>query len=401
MMIFNRLKRPVIMILAVSILAMTLTGCWDSRELEKQLILTGLAMDVSDKPGQISVTAQVVNTSQADGSAKSGANGGTTSGGATIEMKAEGTSLMDCLNEIDRDSDHKLLVHHNQIRLFGIDLAKQGIKRPLDSIMRDPKARLEVPLVVIDGRGGDALTAKLSPTPISGVYLGSMLEDMAGVSYQYRVRLIDFVKRLQDDNAAPVIPIMKVIGEEDNQQIKQDGMAVFRDDKMIGRLTNQETLGYIWSFGDVNKTALEVTEGSSSAAFIIQVLDCVRDISLEQDSSVRVSLKINAVIEPSEIYGFDKMTPAELLPHLEELSQQEIKDRITGCLLTAQNLNADIFGFCTMMQKKYPKEWDKIRDEWNSVFSNIELDIQAEVRIPRTGQIVQSLEMEENNNENR
>lgn len=395
-----RIQRLVIMILAVSILTMTLTGCWDSRELEKQLILTGLAMDVSDKPGRISVTAQVVNTSQDGGAAKSGANGGTTGGGATIEMKASGSSLMDCLNEIDRNSDHKLLVHHNQIRLFGIDLAKQGIKRPLDAIMRDPKARLEVPLAVIDGRGEDALTAKFSPTPISAVFLGGMLEDMANVSRQYRVRLIDFVKRLQEENAAPVIPIMKVTGEDDNQQIKLDGMAVFQDDKMIGRLTNLETSGYIWSFGDVKKAPAEVSEGSSSAALIIQTLNCTREIFLEEDGSVRVSLTINAVIEPSEIYGFEKMKPAELLPHLEKLAEQEIQDEITGCFLTAQKLNADIFGFCTMLQKKYPREWDDLKDEWNKVFSEMELDIQVKVQIPRTGQIIQSLEMEEKDNEN-
>ncbi|HWQ75004.1 MAG TPA: Ger(x)C family spore germination protein [Syntrophomonas sp.] len=387
-----RLKCMAAVLLMLCMSAVFLTGCWDSKTIEDQLILTGISMDVSDKPNQISVTAQVANIKQ--GKAGSGEVGNEGSN-ESIVMKATGDSLMTCLTEIDRDSSQKLLFPHNQIRLFGIELAEKGIQKHLDLIMRDQKARFEVPLAIVDGRGEEALTAKLSEMPISGIFLGGMFEDQAQISVQYRVRLIDFVQRLLDDAAAPVVPIIKVTGEGGKQEIKMAGMAVFHDDRMIGRLTNAETIGYILSFGDVKKCNIGVSDGSDSAGLHIAALDCKKKVELRQDGGVRVALTINSVVEVGELHGFKGMEPPELLKHLENLAQKEIESKIMDCFLIAQDLDADIFGFCTMVSKKYPKQWNEMKDRWSKVFSDIDLSVQVKARIRGTGQIVQSLEMEE------
>ena len=387
------LKRMVTIFLLLSMLIVFLTGCWDSRTIEDQLILTGIALDVADDPGKISVTAQAANIQQ--GKAGSGETGGEGSN-ESIVMKATGDSLTACLTELDRDSSQKLLFHHNQIRLFGIELAEQGIKKHLDLIMRDQKARLEVPIAIVDGRGEEALTAKLSEMPLSGLFLGNNFEAQSAISPQYRVRLIDFVQRLLDGTAAPVIPIIKVTGEDDKQEIKMAGMAVFHDDQMIGRLTNEETVGYILSFGNVKKYNIVVSDGQNQAGLHIATLDCKREVTLRQDGGIQVSLTITSVVSVSELHGFKEMKPPELLKYLENLAQEEIKNEITDCFSVAQTLDADIFGFCTMVSKKYPKQWNEMKERWSEVFSDIDLSIQVKVRIPETGQIVQSLEMEEN-----
>ena len=388
-----RLKRMAAVLLTLCVPAMFLTGCWDSRTIEDQLILTGISMDVSDNPNQISVTAQSANIKQ--GKAGSGEVGNEGSD-ESIVMKATGDSLMACLTEIDRDSSQRMLFPHNQIRLFGTELAEQGIQKYLDLIIRDQKARFEVPLAIVDGRGEDALTAKLSEMPISGIFLGNLFEAQAGISVQYRVRLIDFVQRLLDDAASPVVPIIKVTaGQDGKQEIKIAGMAVFHGDRMIGRLTNEEAVGYILSFGGVKRCNLSISDGPNKSGVHIETLDCKREVTLRQDGGVRVSLTINSVANISELHGFEEMKPPELLKHLEKLAQEEIKNKITGCVSTAQALDADIFGFGTMLYKQYPKQWNGMKDRWSELFSDIDLSIQVKVRIPETGQIVQSLEMEE------
>lgn len=388
-----RLKRMAAVLLALCASAVFLTGCWDNRTIEEQLILTGISMDVADDPDQISVTAQVANIRQGEaGSGETGSEGSNES----IVMKATGDSLMACLTEMDRDSSQRLLFSHNQIRLFGIELAEQGIQKHLDLIMRDQKARFEVAIAIVDGRGEEALTATLAEMPLSGLFLGSLFEAQAQISEQYRVRLIDFVQRLLDDAAAPVVPIIRVTDEEDKQEIKMAGMAIFRDDKMIGRLTNEQTVGYILSFGDVRKCNISVSSGPDSAGLHLATLDCKREVTLRQDGGVRVALTINAVASVSELDGFEEMKPPELLKHLENLAQEEIKNKITDCVSIAQSLDADIFGFCTMVYKQYPKQWNEMKDRWSEVFSDIDLSVQVKVRIPETGQIIQSLEMEKN-----
>ncbi len=389
----SRWKRVAAGVLLPLMLAMFLTGCWDNKELNELFIMTGMAMDVADSPGQVSVTVQSANIKQGESGS---AGSGPADGDSTIVLNTVGDSLLNCLSKINRDSNNKLLFQHNQIRLFGIELAQQGIKKHLDMIMRDQKARLEVPLVVVDGRAEAALTAELSQSPISGIYLGEMFEDLSEVSVKYRVRLIDFVQQLLDDAAAPVLPIIKITGGTGEQEIKLDGMAVFHDDKMIGRLSNEEALGYIWSFGGVKSSNIEVRDGASRAGLYVAKLDCKREVTLRPDGGVRVSLTIDSVVQPAEVYGFKDMTPPELLQHLEYLAQEEIKNRIAECYMIARSMSADIFGFCTIVYKQYPKEWSQMKDRWDEVFADIDLNVEATVNIPATGQIVQSLEMEEN-----
>lgn len=390
-MIPARWKRAALVLLLVT-LATVLTGCWDNKELVELFILTGMSIDVADNPGQITVTAQVANL---EGGGISSGSSGSEGGDTVIILQRTGDSLMRAITLINRDSNHRLLLQHNQVRLFGIELAKQGFVQHLDMIMRDQQARLEVPMVVVDGRAEEALTAKLAQEPNSGIYLRGMFDELADTSVKYRVRLLDFVQSILDDAAAPVLPIVRVTGEGDKQEIQLDGMAIFQDGKMTGRLSNDEIMGYIWSFGDVKMCSVEIVDGSNRAVLRISELNCKREITLRQDGGVRVSLTIHSALGIGELYGFEDMKPAELMKHLENLAQEKIENTILDCFAIAQGMNADIFEFCTMMYKKYPKQWAEMKDRWAEVFSDIDLQVRVKASIPATGQIIQSLEMEE------
>lgn len=390
-MIFAR-RKPVAAILLLLIMTVLLTGCWDQREIIHYHILTGTALDVTDDPDQLHILLQVANIKQKESGSGEGNTG---SNNEVILLETVSNSLMSGVTEIDRDSNHKLLFQHNQIRVLGIDLAKQGIEKHLDMLLRDPQARLEVPMAVVDGRGEEALAAKLSQEPISGIFLAGMFNDLFQISPKYRVRLIDFVHRLLDVSAAPVMPIIKVTGEDDKQEIKLDGMAVFKKDKMIGRMSNDEALGYIMSFGNVQKCNIEVSDGPDRSVLQIFKLDCKRDVTLRSDGRVRVALSVDAALTVGELYGFKDMKAPALLKHLEKLAQDEIKAKITNSFISAQHLNADIFGFSTMMYQQNPRQWNEIKEQWDEIFADIDFNVQVKTRIPEIGQIVQSLEMEE------
>jgi hypothetical protein len=71
-----KFKRIAAVALMTSMLAMFLTSCWDSREIDKLLILTGIALDVSDVPGQISITVQVADIKNGDAGSGEGRQAG-------------------------------------------------------------------------------------------------------------------------------------------------------------------------------------------------------------------------------------------------------------------------------------------------------------------------------------
>lgn len=384
-------------ILVIVLITAALSGCWDSRELNHWFILTGVGIDVTDDPEIFNFTFQVANIKQE----QSGLNGGGGGGGkddSVVTLKAISPSLLRGVSDLNRDNDNKLLFQHNQIRLFGIELAQRNIKEHLDLMLRDFQARLEVPMAVVDGRAEDVLNLKLTHEPNSGIFLGGLFKDLADMSNKYIVRLIDILHVFLDKTASPVLPIIKINQSENGEKgLMIDGMAVFKGDKMIGRLNNDETLGYILSFGNVKKQNITVEEGEDKAVLHISNLKCKREITLSPDGKVSVRLKIDTKLNLAELHGFKNFKPPELVKHLEKLAQEKIKELILAAFSTAKELKADIFGFCTMINKKDPKKWEEIKDNWDDIFVNMDMTIEAKPKIKGTGQIAESLEMEEKN----
>ena len=380
-------------IVAIAVLASMLTtflsGCWDDHELDAMVIITGVALDESSKPDQMDITLQIGETKQ--GAAGSGeANSQENS---SMLMKVTSDTMLSGMMQLNRDSSHELLLHHNQVLLLGSSLAEQGVEKRMDLFLRDQQGRMEVPIVVVDGRAVDALSVQPEEDKISGIFLSRVLDEESAISPNYKVRVLDFASRLLDGTSSPVAPMVSVIKEGDQKGIKVSGMAVFKKDRMIGSLTNDEATGYVWSMGNVSNAVLEAGSGKGKATFRVASLGCKRAVTLKPDGGVSVSLSVEADLSIDELSGFDGMTPDELIPVLIRMAQDEIRKKITACFGAARRLDADIYGFGVAVYRKYPKEWRTMKGRWDKIFPKLDLDVQTKVKISGGGQIGPSLEM--------
>ena len=389
-MIPRRFRLLAVFLLSL-LLMIFLSGCWDEHELHTLFIVTGVALDESDDPEKMDITVQIAKSQS-----KSSRSGDTEpQENYIILLKNKSGTMMEGLMEFNRDSSRTLMLNHNQVLLFGSSLAEQGIKNHIDLFMRDQDSRMEILMMVVDGRGEEALSAKLSQDRISGMFLSRVIRTMSSVSSYYQVRMLDFVSRLLEETTSPVVPIVTVTKKGKMEEIKITGMAVFKGDKMIDRLSNDETLGYIWAMGDVKHCNVVTSTELGKAVFQITKLDCKRDVKIRQDGGIGVKLSVNTTLSVGEISGFSETTSEELMPYLVKIAQEEIKRKIMNSFETARRLNADIYGFGTSVYRKYPKEWKSMKDSWDEIFSDIELNVQVKAHIPVTGQITQPLGIKE------
>lgn len=391
-----RLRYKIVaLLIALFLITTALSGCWDHRELNEWFVLTGMGMDAADNDDEMEFTFQVANIQQ--GQSGSGSSGGQSKGEEVLTFNFIDKSLARSITQLNRDNDKKLLFQHNQIRLFGTELAQRGIKEQLDLLLRDYQARLEVPMAVAEGKAKDVLKLKLPHEPNSGIFLGQLFKDLSELSDKYVVRLIDLVHMFLDGTIAPVMPILKITTtENDEVGIMFDGMAVFKEDKMIGKLNNEETLGYILSCGDTKKLNINIQAPEGKALLHIYNLKCEKDITVDEDKHAVVTLKINAKFNLNELQGFKNFKPDQLIKYLEKLAQEKISELLFAALKTSKELKADVFGFCTMASNKYVKRWDELKDDWEDIYVNLEMLVETTTRISSTGQISSSLEMEEN-----
>lgn len=389
-----RMNKKQIKLIAVavllSVLMLLISGCWDSHELDSLFIVTGIALDKADDPEKLDITLQVGKTQ----SNASGSDDANSQSDNAIVLRTTASTMIEALIEFNRNSSRTLLLQHNQVVLFGSALAEQGLKQHIDLFIRDQKTRMEVLFMVADGRADEILSVKLDPEKTSGIYLSHVMQDLYNVSPYYKVRMLDFVSRLLDGTFSPVAPIASLVGEDDKQHLEISGLAVFKHDKMVGRLNNDEASGYIWTMGKVGQGGVVCEDDSGRAVFNIDNMDCARDVTLRSDGGIHVALEVNAALSIDELSGLSELQLIDMVPVLTEMARNQILEQIADTLRTAQRLNADIYGFGVSLHRKYPKEWQDIKDRWDELFTEIEFDIKVKVVLKSTGEITKSLEME-------
>lgn len=372
-------------------LSLLLTGCWDKREIESLFIVTAVGLDAAGEEGEMEVTFQI-SKSQSSTSGKKESSGDESS---AILLKSENKTVLEAMEEQNRNSSRSLLLQHNQVILLGDELAAQGVEERLDLFLRNQQARMEVLLLVADGQAGEILGAKLEQETTPGLYLSRMMQDLRRLSPHYNVRLLDFVSRLRDGTSAPVAPLVKVEKEDEKEKLTVEGLAVFQGDKMVGRLDNDETMGYLWALGAVRQGSVTVEDDQGVAVLRILKMDVNRKTVLRPDGGVKVTLEVDATLRAGELQGFAQMSLEELRPALTTLAQKQIEKQILATAEAARSLGTDIYGFGRSFHTEHPKEWKELEDRWDALFADMELDVQVKVQIPELGQILKTLEMEE------
>jgi spore germination protein KC len=389
-------KKYSALLLLTAVLAALLSGCWDNHELDTLFIVTGVALDAAGDSDQTDITLQVSKTQPKSGD--SGQPG--PQDDAMLLLKSTRHTLLEAMMAFNRSSSRTLLLQHNQVLVMGARLAEQGVWNHMDVFLRERSTRMEVLMIIAENRAEEVVSAKLGQEKLSGIYLSRMVQNLSNVSPYYKVRMLDFASRLLDKSTAPVAPLISVVEEDGGQEIRMLGMAVFKGDRMIGRLSNDETSGYVWAMGPVEQCEVVAGTDAGRAVFQIMRMDCDREAELREDGGVRVTLRVNAVLNVGELQGFEGIKTDELLPYLSGLAQDGIRSRIMDTFEIARGLNADIYEFGALIHGKYPREWKSMKAEWDAIFPEIVFDVQVNARISATGQIINSLGMEAEKGEN-
>ncbi len=383
----KRIRAAIAVVLMISV-ALMLSGCWDQQELDEVFIVTGLALDKNPDPALIDLTIQVGKPKP-----KSSDSGGS-SQDPFIIIKVTEPSVQEGLKMANEDSSRFLLLQHNQVILFGTEFAEAGVRDKIDLFVRDQEMRMEMLILVIDGRAEKALTVKTDQEETTGVYLSRLIKDMKGMSPYGAVRLFDFISRLQDATTSTVVPYIHISEENGKPSITINGMAVFKDDRMIGHFTDREALGFLYAMGDVKQSGVAAETEIGRAVFDIQKLDVKRKVTIRPDGGVKVTLSANGVLRLSQLSGFYGMQPVEIMTYLKDMAQTQIQNQIYQTFDISRAMNADIYGFGASVYQHYPKIWPDMVRDWDTYYQDIDLEVQVNVRIPQTGKIVKSLEMD-------
>lgn len=381
---------------ACLLLVPILSGCWDRRELNE--IGISLAMGIDKEGNEYRVTAQVVDP----GAVAQNKQDGTGSSPVSV-YEARGATIFEALRRMTTVSPRKIYSAHLRTVIFGEALAREGIQDTLDFLSRDYETRADYYLLVAKGSTAAEILSILTPLekiPANKIYRSVEMSEKTWARTR-AVTLDVVIEDLAGKGKQPVLGGIEAFhdgadgGEKKNRetvrpavQIRNAGLAAFREDRLIGWLDEEESIGFNYMVNSVRSTVGHVAcpQGGNVALETIRAKAEVKGTYKQGFPRLEVDLQVEQNI--GEVQCRFDLTRPDSLHELERLSQQSLEELLDRTIKKAQTeYKSDIFGFGKAIHRSDPKAWKLIKKDWDDRFAHAAVDIHAQVKIKRSGTV--------------
>ncbi|WP_078427225.1 Ger(x)C family spore germination protein [Alkalihalobacterium alkalinitrilicum] len=393
------MKRPFKVAIFILIVLYS-SGCWDQRELNDLGIATAIGVDQSADGLILSV--QVINPGQV----ATGGNVGISPFDSTVTTyTAEGKGFFETLRKLTKEVPRKIYLSHLRMIVFGEEFAREGLYPAIDFLVRDHEMRIDFYLVVAkDMQARDILTTYTSLEKIPANKMFNALESSAANwAATENVFLNDLVSDIMNQGKSPVLSGISVEGRNMEQRqlpinaqrmsqfnvLQYKSLGVFKEDRLIGWLTEDESKGYNFINGTVQNTIVRISDVCQKEAEHLSV-----EI-LRSESAIKASVNNGKSAIHVEVNGEANIADVECEIDLQDIEQlYSIEDEVNRVIenymkqalqRTQTELTSDIFGFGEALKRNNLSYWETVKDNWDEEFAKLEVNMQVDIKIKGLG----------------
>lgn len=375
------------------LISLNLISCSSAHELNKLAIVMGVGLDKGKEPDTIEMTVQLAKVLEMKGSSKVGDNVGTS---GYVNLKEQQRTISEAVRAFSKKVNRNLFFSHNEVIIFGEDLAESGIDNYMDFFLRYRESRLLQWVLISKQPASEILDIKPDLETTPGRNIGELIKSEQEISQVPAIDLREFASRLMSKTTAPIAPIIEA-SKEDNKKITYvSETAVFKKDKMIGVLNKEETQGLLWGINKIKDGVITVAAPNDKGKVNIVTTHAKSKITPEiKDNEASIKIEIKQEGELQEQTTSEDMANPKVLAVLEKSEEDAIKKEVMLAIKKSRELNADIFGFGEIMYQHYPKQWIKMEKDWDKIYENINVDVSVNAKIRRTGRITKPINSKE------
>ena len=371
----------------VSALLLASPGCWDRREVVDLATVMGMAVDRAEEGGY-RLSVQVVISGQFGGAGQSG--GGGSKGGTkpVYVLSQKGSDLMDAYRRLQERLPRRLWFADNRVLIIGEAVAREGVTPVIDFFSRQRQTRLLSLVTVAPGEGRRVLLAQppLARVPAEGIRQVERLH--TGVV----VNMKDFLNMLAAEGADAVAARVEVAPADPRNpqaagEVRVNGAAVFRGDRLAGWLSDAETRGLLWLRREFRQGVVTVPDPRGDGPVSVEITHAaVRVRPREEGNRIVMDMSVWADGELREVTGAIDLTRPQTIEGLQEALAGEIEDRIRATLRKTQGeFGADVLRFGEAVHRFLPTRWKQVKRAWRQEFPRVDLKLSVRARIRRTG----------------
>lgn len=378
------IKRLLCIFLILFLQANLLSGCWSYREINDLAIVAGVSIDLVDDHYLLTVETVETEASGKEATTKSNV------------MIGKGETIFDAIRNLISISEHKLYWSHAKVFLVSEEVAKKSIIPIIDWVFRDAETRQDMWLLVAkDVKASDILMNSHGESSILSLDLFDMVKAQEQLSKAPLIPIWKIGKELSETTVCSAIPIIKLVEHGDKKVASVGGMAIFRDARMIGELSENETKYYLFAVNEIEGGIMPVemkhSDKSFKISFEISESKTKTTVNVENEDEPEIELNITTKVFVGEVDGDMTVNDIEMLSNLKKILQKDIEENISKvCNKVLKEYKSDVFGFSKKIKIQRPDVWRKYesRNMWeDELKQKLKVKVKSNVLISLIGLI--------------
>jgi spore germination protein KC len=295
----------------------------------------------------------------------------------------------------------EMMYSHMRVLAVADSIAKEGMLEFLDFMERDREIRDDFNVLIVKGATAEnviSTTYPLQKIPSQKIHIqiDSMVETWGG---DPRVRLKDLINALTSKGRQPVAELVTIQGNpqkgkqvDNNKSLKPgavvvlQGMAVFRDQKMIGDMSLEDTRNYVWTQNLLKRTTLTIP-CEKGKFFDVELYRNKTNIKARYEQGVPhigIEVEFEGYMNGTECaMSLDQI---DVYEQMQQKVARSVEERLKKTVTKVQeDYGVDIFGFGEDMYRQDTEAFKKVRGNWDEEFQKAKVDVHVDVKLRRSG----------------
>lgn len=396
----NKLKYLILLIIPI-----ILSGCYNYRELNDLAITTAISIDYDKEEENFKVIAQIINPIKEQDATSSGEP-------SFINYDSTAKTIQEAFRLVILDSPKQLYGSQVQILILGESVLEKHLPDVIDFFTREPELRSEFKVII--AKGEKALDSISIQTLLDNLSSSNILDSLDTQSEKLGLASISTLNEVTNMYLNPyleiVLPSMTVEGSlakgeskenltttSNNTTTKISTNAVFKDNKFLGYLTEEQSKMLNIIRGDVTDTILSMDIDDGYIVFEPNKLKTSPKVTIKEN---KVEITIEGLAKIKEVTGLVDLTSPKEIEALQNSLNKYLEELVAVAFEDIRDkYNTDAFKFRDLYYKEDPKYFkENYNDNWyEETFPQLQLEVKSKIKLYEKGNTLGGIEYEREN----
>ncbi|MFS0839047.1 Ger(x)C family spore germination protein [Paenibacillus sp. 1P03SA] len=361
------MRKPGILVLAALFL---LTGCTsDQNILEKIGYVQSAAYDwAPDNKMKATLSIPVIERESQDGHDE--------------VLMITASSNKAAKNLLSRKTSRTLVSGQLRNLLYGIKLAKTGLRQHMDSLLRDPSISKRANIILVEGEARDIISRDYPGHPKTEQYVAKLVQKEFQLQNMPRILLHQFIRDYFDEGIDPIATVIRASGKD----LEISGIGLFKNDVYVTKLPTKDMIFFNLLYQNQRQGEFSFALNDEEVKSIMfTAISSKRKIKIRTDEKGVIHADIHMAVQGSvlEYIGSLDLSTDELTKVEKKVAAyiSEHSERVFSIL---QENGTDSIGLGRYVRNKLGHEgWKKL--DWEETYPAIQVHVKSEFRIKNFG----------------